>query len=212
MGKTKNIKNLIFDVGNVLIEYNREWMVEELGYEKEYADKVTDTVFGSNKWEDLDAGKITLAEFLEDCRGKCPELYEGIERFMLDSTPMCISRPEVYERIRKLKTKGYKCYLLSNYPKEMFHQHTQGLPFWYDVDGTVVSYEVLCAKPERKIYEILLERYSLDPSECLFFDDRLENVEAAGIVGIDAVQVKSREQLGEMLDGLLLKQEYTTNG
>ena len=104
-----------------------------------------------------------------------------------------------------LKEKGYKIYLLSNYSEELFHAHTKGAKFLDVLDGGVVSYQVHALKPDREIYEILLEKYSLKAEECLFFDDRMDNVEGAKKAGIQAIQVTSREMLNETLDKMLTK-------
>ena len=77
--------------------------------------------------------------------------------------------------------------------------HTKGAKFLNVLDGGVVSYQVHVLKPDREIYEILLEKYSLKAEECLFFDDRMDNVEGAKKVGIQAIQVTSREMLNETL-------------
>ena len=108
-------------------------------------------------------------------------------------------------RCAALKEKGYKIYLLSNYSEELFHVHTKGAKFLDVLDGEVVSYQVHALKPDREIYEILLEKYSLKAEECLFFDDRMDNVEGAKKVGIQAIQVTSREMLNETLDEMLTK-------
>ena len=116
---------------------------------------------------------------------------------------MAVKRPEVWEKVVGLKQKGYKIYILSNYSDELFHQHTEGASFLDVLDGGVVSCQVKEIKPNRRIYEILLERYDLDPTECLFFDDRADNVEAARNLGFEAIQVTSQEMLNDTLKKML---------
>ena len=81
--------------------------------------------------------------------------------------------------------------------------HTNGAAFLDLLDGGIVSYQVHALKPDREIYEILLARYDLVADQCLFFDDRADNVEGARKVGIHAIQVTSRQMLNETLDKML---------
>ena len=69
----------------------------------------------------------------------------------------------------------------------------------------MISYQIHKTKPDPGIYSFLLQKYGLDPLECLFFDDRAENVEAAQKLGITAVQITSREKIGRQLEQLLQK-------
>lgn len=112
---------------------------------------------------------------------------------------MHVPRPKVWKRVHELKEKGYRIYLLSNYSKDFFQKHTKDASFMRDLDGAVVSYQIHETKPDAAIYEYLLEKYQLNPTECLFFDDRTENVEGAVNVGIAAKRVTGQEQLLEML-------------
>lgn len=107
---------------------------------------------------------------------------------------MVVQRPELWDKIEALKKRGYGIYLLSNYCKELFDKHTAGAGFLNDLDGGVISYQIHKTKPDPGIYSFLLQKYGLNPSECLFFDDRAENVEAAQKLGIAAVQITSRKR------------------
>ena len=113
---------------------------------------------------------------------------------------MPIPRKDVWEKVHALKEKGYKIYLLSNYNKDFFDVHTKGADFLDDIDGKVVSYEIHQIKPEPAIYEYLLEKYELNPQECVFFDDRPENTEAAEKLGIQSYTITSKEYLLDVLD------------
>lgn len=115
-----------------------------------------------------------------------------------------IPHTEIWKRIHLLKEKGYKIYLLSNYPKELFAFHTKDADFMKDIDGKVVSYEIHVTKPNLDIYRHLLEKYSLNPKECVFFDDREENTKAAEELGILSYTVTSEEYLRGVLDVLCL--------
>lgn len=117
---------------------------------------------------------------------------------------MRVDLPQVWERVAALHKK-YRLYLLSNYSKILFEKHTSGAAFLEEMDGGIISYQVNHVKPDADIYEALLDKYGLTAGECLFFDDRAENVEAAVKLGILGFQVESTEKLIEKLDELLSK-------
>ena len=111
--------------------------------------------------------------------------------------------PGTQQMLASLKKMDKKVYLLSNYSEELFKKHTEYADFMNDIDGLIVSYMIHKAKPDRAIYEALCEKYRLEPSECLFFDDRLENVQAAVNYGMQAKQVLSKEGLVEDLEKIV---------
>lgn len=72
-----------------------------------------------------------------------------------------------------------------------------------EIDGMVVSYQVHITKPDNRIYRHLLDKYDLNPEECIFFDDRVENTEAAKKMGIESVTITSKDQLLELLEDII---------
>lgn len=199
------IRNLIFDVGNVLLGYRwYEMLTQDYGLSHEEANRIGNEIFETDLWGvRLDGGKISFEEAIQEYRSLYPDDFPVIEWFLRNGKQMAVKRPEVWEKVVGLKQKGYKIYILSNYSNELFHQHTEGASFLDVLDGSVVSCQVKEIKPNRRIYEILLERYDLDPTECLFFDDRADNVEAARNLGFEAIQVTSQEMLNDTLKKML---------
>ena len=115
---------------------------------------------------------------------------------------MHVPRKDVWKKVHQLKEKGYHIYLLSNYSEDLFHKHTADADFMKDIDGMVVSWQIHKTKPSPDIYLHLLETYGLTPSECIFFDDRPANTEAARKLGIQAVTITSRDVLMAELEKL----------
>ena len=199
------IRNLIFDVGNVLVEYRWfDMLTKDYGLSAEEANRIGNEMFEPDLWGvELDGGKITLDEAILKYGEMYPQDITVIEWFLRNGELMAVKRPEIWEKIARLKEKGYKIYILSNYSKELFEKHTKDAAFLKVLDGGIVSYQVKEIKPYRRIYELLLNKYDLKAEECLFFDDRADNVEGARKLGIQAVQVTSREMLNETLDQML---------
>lgn len=199
------MKNIIFDIGSVLLGYRWREMCLDAGWEEEKANRIGWGFFGNPKWPDFDAGLVTTEELIADIAKQHPELEEDARWFIGNGKQMTVGRPRVWEMMGKLKEKGFGIYLLSNYSETLFTVHTEGLPFWEFVDGAVISYKIHQIKPNPPIYQHLLQEYHLEAKDCIFFDDREDNTEGARALGIEAVTVVngSEEFLLEELRKLL---------
>ncbi len=197
------IKNIIFDVGDVLLEYRWKDMLKDYGLPDDEAYKVGNLMFNDNLWHEFDLANMTRDEIVGQYLKNYPDYAEVMQWFMTHGELMHVKREDVWEKAQKLKEKGYVIYILSNYSQELFEKHTKDAPFISLADGVVVSYQIHITKPDEKIYRYLLDKYNLKAEECIFFDDREENTEAARKLGIEAITVTSKEFLLDELDKLL---------
>ena len=197
------IKNIIFDVGDVLLEYRWKDMLKDYGLPDDEAYKVGNLMFNDNLWHEFDLANMTRDEIVGQYLKNYPDYAKVMQWFMTHGELMHVKREDVWERAQKLKEKGYGIYILSNYSQELFEKHTKDAPFISLADGVVVSYQIHITKPDEKIYRYLLDKYNLKAEECIFFDDREENTEAARKLGIEAITVTSKEFLLDELDKLL---------
>ena len=197
------IKNIIFDVGDVLLEYRWKDMLKDYGLPDDEAYKVGNLMFNDNLWHEFDLANMTRDEIVGQYLKNYPDYAKVMQWFMTHGELMHVKREDVWEKAQKLKEKGYGIYILSNYSQELFEKHTKDAPFMSLADGVVVSYQIHITKPDEKIYRYLLDKYNLKAEECIFFDDREENTEAARKLGIEAITVTSKEFLLDELDKLL---------
>lgn len=197
------IKNIIFDIGNVLLEYRWHDMLTDYGLTDEDAEKIGNLMFDDDLWNEFDLAIMTHDEIVLKYMENYPEYADTMQWFMTHGEFMHVKREDVWEKVHKLKEKGYGIYILSNYSEELFRKHTSDAPFIDLADGMVVSYQVHLIKPDEKIYRHLLDTYNLKAEECLFFDDRPENTEGAAKLGISTITVTSKALLLEELDKLL---------
>lgn len=195
----KQYKNIIFDVGEVLLSYRWKAALAEGGCSTEEANELGPKVFASKYWPQLDLGIRPYFEVAEDLASEFPEYHDVVMNFLTEVKRMPLPRPKVWAEVHRLKEKGYGIYLLSNYSEYMFTNHTEGLPFIDDISGKMVSYMININKPDQGIYEALMSKYDLKPSECIFFDDRAENIEGAKKCGIAGIVVTDEEFLLEQL-------------
>lgn len=193
------IKNIIFDVGKVLVEWEPETAMRKLGIEESVIEAVADATVRSVAWDACDRSVKSSAEILEDLVSSAPE-YEKEIRLFWENIRLAVWQYDyVKEWMHVLKEQGYRLYILSNYG-EWTYEHTQeALSFLKDVDGALFSFQVKQIKPEPEIYQSLLKKYDLVPEECLFMDDRAENIEAACAQGMEGLVFTTYEDVQEKL-------------
>ena len=135
------IRNLIFDVGDVLVEYRWfEMLTRDYGLSEAEAKRLGGEMFDNEIWvQGLDGGRLSLEEAIHQYELKYPDDVDVMGWFLRNGEQMAVKRPEVWDKVAALKEKGYKIYLLSNYSEELFHAHTKGAKFLDVLDGGVVS-------------------------------------------------------------------------
>ncbi len=182
------IKNVIFDMGNVLIYFKPELYIQQLGVAEEDRGILLREVFRQVEWVRLDHGTITEAEAVESiCRRVPPRLRQAVEELVFRWWARPLSPvPGMKELAAELKALGLKLYLLSNASIQQckYHDRIPGTEYF---DGRIVSAEHKLIKPQREIYQLLLDTYGLQAEECLFIDDSPLNVEGAYCVGIRGI-------------------------
>lgn len=194
------IKNIIFDIGGVLVDFIPQIAMEKLGIPKDIVPKVMEKTVNSKWWVQLDIGVLDDEEIIERMIDDAPEYKEYIRLFFDKGKEMLVTEFDYSRKwILDLKDKGYRVYLLSNYPKNYFNIHSKYMSFINDVDGKVVSGFVNMIKPQPEIYKYLLEKYRLVPAQSVFIDDRMDNVEAARQAGINGIQFVSYEAANNKL-------------
>lgn len=200
------IKNVVFDIGNVLVDFRWRALMEDLQLPEETQKIFEKTVFGSPWWGELDHGIYEEAEILKHFREDNQDHLDEFNRVWDNRDKLVEPYAYAVQWIERLKQAGLKVYLLSNYPREIFALHTECgcFPFLEQVDGKVVSGFVKMVKPNVDIYEHLLVEYGLCAEECVFIDDREENVEAAQALGMKGIVFASYEQACEALEKLLV--------
>lgn len=203
------IKNIIFDIGNVLASFRWADLLKELGITGEAFEQVANaTVRNSKIWNEFDKSELSDAEIIATCIQYAPN-YEKEIRLLFENTGRIVKEYSyAKDWVKELKEKGYKVYLLSNYGRTAFESVRDTLQFLPFVDGGVISYEVKIIKPEKEIYQALLEKYSLKAEECVFLDDRAENIEAAQQLGFQGIVFTSKEMAEVELEKIIEAQKW----
>ena len=188
-------KNILFDMGNVLVTYNPEWVIRHYTEDEELIREVKNIVFNSQEWFLLDAGLIEEEKaernWMERLSSdKARELaHLSFQNWHLYNMKTI---PGTAEIIRAVKENGKEIYLLSNASLRLLSIYKEVIPAVECFSGIFYSAAHKCVKPQDIIYERFLKEYSLNPSDCFFIDDLEENISAAKAVGISGAVMKSR--------------------
>lgn len=192
------IKNIIFDLGKVLVSFHPEKFINE-NVEEKYREDFYRVVFGGQAWADLDRGTLEYSDAVKMFSEELPQCAEQIKSLFDRKIIDCISPIEDNVEIMKSLKGKYNLYILSNFHYPAFDNVFQNWEFFKYFDGKIVSGHCKLLKPEKEIYELLLNTYSLVPEECLFIDDVKANIEGAQKCGINGIQLTSPELLKEVL-------------
>lgn len=206
------IKNIVFDIGMVLIDFHWAKTMRELGFSEECVATLGKNMMQHPTWNEMDRNVMAEEDIVKEFKKLSPMYEEEIDLFLRNLDKVVTVFPKSDEWLKNLKERGYQVYLLSNYPERTFKVDSKKYTFMDYVDGKVVSYECHYTKPEKEIYDLLCDRYKLRPEECVFLDDKYENIEAAKGYGFEGIQVQMQEQAIEELDALLAEKGAYENG
>ena len=200
------IHTIIFDIGNVLVDFRWRQMFESFGLKEDEIEKLANATVRHQAWLDLDKGIISTEEAKEAYVKEVPEYREFIERIYQEMDKLLVQFDYSIPWITEMKERGYRIYILSNWSKLAFDAcKDTALNFLSLVDGTVFSYKEFVIKPEKKIYEIICTRYDINPQEAIFLDDSEANIKSAREYGLHAIHFQSYEQGRAELEEMLKK-------
>ncbi|MEC6908724.1 HAD family phosphatase [Photobacterium piscicola] len=191
---TNNIKNVVFDIGNVIVRWNPLEIIKLTFGEIEYPEQLTKTIFHSDLWAALNKGELTESEAKIRYQEQFKYSEEEIERLFYYIKQSQILLFGSVELINRVKLAGYNIYALTDNVVEIVDYLKDQYDFWPMFDGVIVSAEVGCLKPQVAIFHCLLNKYNLQASESVFIDDMLPNVEGARTLGFSAIQFKDSIQ------------------
>lgn len=189
------IRNIVFDIGQVLVDFNWESYTEGLGFDEDVTDRLKKATVANVVWKEQDRGSYSLEELIELHAAGDPEITDEIRIFFEKIEGIVSERAYAVKLVRYLKEQGYKVYILSNYGKYTFEFAEKNFQFLKYTDGGIISYQVHSVKPEEKIYKCLIEKYKIVPAETVFIDDLEENIEEGIKQGFQGIHFKAIEQV-----------------
>lgn len=197
------IKNIVFDIGNVLAGFIWKEFYQSFGFSDEVFEKLADATVRSDFWNEMDRGKLTDDQLLEGFIQNDPSIEKELRRVFENITGMIRRYDYAIPWLRELKEKGYHVYYISNFAHKAHVECEKALDFLAEMDGGILSYQDRLIKPDPEIYKLFCSRYGLQAEECVFIDDTERNVLAAQKEGMKGILFHTLEQTKEELNHLL---------
>ena len=197
------IKNIVFDLGGVLVDFNPKRYLDHIGLSSEEADFYSKIIWGK-EWMDYNANKYSFKELKQLLINNNPEYREKLNEILtnIDYHYILSEKTDTAEYLKELKQKGYNIYVLSDLSKESLIYNKE-FDFFEFVDGGVYSFEVGSNKPNENNYKTLLNTYNLLPNETIFIDDNINNIDAANNLGIIGIQFTDLNKVKEEISNLI---------
>ena len=195
----KKITTIIFDIGNVLVDFAWKEYIAGFGYGEEVNGRVAKASVLSPDWNEYDLGLLSEEEILDRLAANDPEVEDKTRTIFSSLKGLLKQTGYAKSWIRELKDRGYRVLYLSNFSQKADRECADEMDFIPLTDGGILSYKVKMTKPDHRIYKLLADTYGLEPSECLFFDDTEANVRAARECGFNAEVFTSYEEARAMI-------------
>lgn len=193
------IKNLIFDFGKVLVDYDFEAFFRKNIPDADRCKELTPLLYNENLQQVLDREIKPFNEILEDIIKQYPSFEKEIRMFSEHYPEIVIDEIEgMRELLIQLKNDGYKLYGLTNWCSKVY-QTLEKFEIFRLLDGYIISSEEKVIKPEPEIYQILFNKFNLRPEECIFTDDREDNILGGRAMGMEGIVFKNAKQYKEEL-------------
>ena len=189
------IRNVLFDMGNVLLRFDRQLFLNRLDISEEEKRLLLRRVFLSTEWVQMDRGTLDEPEAEKRMCADLPEhLHSAVHALVSQWDEPILPIPGMYELVEDLKAAGYGIYLLSNASHRQ-HEYWKKVPVGKLFDGTIISADEGVMKPGAEYFLRALKRFHLTAGECFFVDDMPANVEGAAFCGIPGAVFHGDAQL-----------------
>jgi len=195
------ISNIVFDFGGVLVDWNPEYLFKDVFRDKTELEYFLQNVCTPDWNERQDAGR-SIAEAIRTLQEQHPQYRNEIRLFYDEWTTMLGGPIEQNVALLEPLKANYRLFGLTNWSAETFPIAYDLYPFFSEFEGIVVSGKEKLAKPDERIFLLLLERYGLVAAECLFIDDNARNIQAATALGFRTLHLKNDTCLMEELTQL----------
>ena len=188
------INTVIFDIGGVLVDFGRQHFFEQFGHSPEMCMRLYKSTISSPYWKEYDRGVLTDEEVVDCFVGSAPELENEIREAMKNVHGVVRRMDAAIPWIRQIQESGRKALYLSNYSRKVAGDNMDAMDFLPYLDGGLLSCDYQVIKPNPAFYQILIEKYDLDPARCVFLDDLEDNIAAAKELGFHTILVRDHEQ------------------
>ena len=195
--------NIVFDIGNVICEWNAKKLVRSVFRDEDEQQKALQDIIGHADWLSLDRGSISLEDAAARAVSRTNIQAEKVWKLYRDTPPSLVPFPQTLSLINDLKNQGHNLYVLSNMHRHAYEYLIATYNFWSNFSGIVISSHIESIKPEPEIYKYLLTTWSLRPEDTIFLDDLPTNLATADRLGIQTILVDSPHMIRPALAAVI---------
>ena len=198
------IKNVVFDIGNVLAGFVWQDFYKSFGFSEEVYERLAAATVKDPFWNEMDRGALSDNELLQGFIQNDPSIEKELREVFSNVKAMILRYDYAIPWVKELKSRGYGVYYISNFARKPHEECIEALDFLVETDGGILSYQDKLIKPSPEIYQLLCSRYGLNAQECVFIDDTQANVDAAKKEGMKGITFHTLEQTKEELEQLFI--------
>lgn len=174
-------------MGNVLVDFCWDKAFRDKGIDGDMLERVANATVRDKDWDEFDLANISHEQIIQNFIDNDPEIEAEIRLATSSIGDMIKRKSYAEDLILAFKNAGYKTYILSNMSPQAFNEAGEDLKCAELADGMLFSCDCHIVKPDLSIYRLLLERFNLNAAECVFLDDKEENVRAGEKCGITGI-------------------------
>ncbi len=193
------IKNIVFDIGNVLADFRIYEFLADKGFDPEMSKRILKASAMTPFWGQFERDEIDEDEALKRFAGTDPEIENELRVAFSNVDGLLRIREFAIPLIKDLTHRGFKTFYLSNYSRKAYYECAESLAFMKYMDGGLVSFKSGRTKPDPEMYLDFLREYDLKAEECIFVDDTAENVDVATKLGFKGIVYTDYDDLCEKI-------------
>jgi len=200
-GNPTPITSVIFDLGNVMFDYDPARFMFDLGIPQEKIPRMLEIISNRPEWDEYDQGTLLAEDIAALAIRDEPSLRKEINHYMKHWSEPFTALTYNVETFYQIREAGIKTYILSNWMQDSYEYVWNHFIFLHDFDGGIISYEYKINKPDPAIYELLLKKYpEIDPAHTLYIDDIARNCETGKKFGFITLNLPHNGVIADFIE------------
>ena len=202
------IKNVIFDIGGVIVKFKKETYLDPLGLDEATKNYLIDEILFTDDWFQLSIGKMTDEQFLSNVQKNHTDYFELTKSvFEIDTLKKLLPvYSQTIELIKKIKEKGYHLFIISDIEESNIRYIESEIPNLHELfEDVIYSCRVGLVKKHGEVFDLAINRFNVVPEESIFIDDTQINLDQASKRGINTFRFTDPDIHVAELESMLLK-------
>jgi putative hydrolase of the HAD superfamily len=197
------VKNIIFDLGGVILNWDPRSVIARFTEDVDAQDRLYSSIYSHPDWLEYDRGMLSEKDAVAIFAERTGSTHGAIASLLHETMVSLTVKQDSLDLLYELHGQNVNLFCLSNMPAEAYEFVSRRYSFFEIFRGIVISAHLKLIKPDPRIFEHLLRNYGLDPAETLFLDDNQENINAAESLGVYSILFEDAKNCRSRLKKLL---------